>query len=500
MTSRLVECRIETDTNFDETEVVETDRLLSARGSLRLAPPNQSITGTSGMIAQATFELDNSDDRFSSLITTGAIYSEISGGQMYRLPVAIDVRVDSGSWERIFTGVAKIPKNRTLAPGQPKTIQFDCRGNEERILNIRTNTEQADFVTNHDSGLNEAEYMYDLLVNVIGLTAPELDLDTGTTVIPWFWADESSPIEACWRLSAAAGGHFYCNRDGLFTFRNNQSWLTATRSTTVQRTFTRADFENLSVYYDDNDLSSKVNATASLYEIGESGALWSAREPLTVGAGETITITATFNNPAYTIESVDYVARSAGGTDLSASITLTQTQYAQRVTLEFENTHATLAAIISALSITGQAVELAERILVDKVSADTFWTGGNPNRSPNTLPQRINNPYVQTRAQADSLAGFVLGRQERPQLMAVISGTQGDPELEIGDLIEISDAELMSSSREFIIIGIDFSYSAAGGFRQDILAVDKAGLYPYDEYFILGTGGSLLGGTDVLFY
>lgn len=499
MTSRLVEARVQTDTNFDETDVVETGRLLSARGSLRLAPPNQSITGTSGIIAQATFELDNSDDRFSPLITTGAIYSEISGGQLYRLPVKIDIQINSGGWVRVFGGVAKIPKNRTLAPGQPKTIQFDCRGNEERILNLRVSTEQADFVANHNAGLNESEYIYDLLINVVGVGTDEIDLDTGTTVIPWFWVDEDSPIEACWRLAAAAGGHFYCQKNGLFTYRNNQSWLTATRSTTVQKTFTRSDFADFTPYYDDNDLASKVQATASLYEIVESGALWSAREPLTIAAGETVTVWATFNNPAYTVDAVSYIARSAGGTDLSASITLTETHYAQRMKLEFENTHATLAAIISSLEITGQGVELSERIVIDKESTDSFWTGGNPNRSPLMLPQRISNPYVQSRAQAEGLANFVLGRQELPQVFAVISGTQGDPTLEIGDLIEVTDAETMSSTRQFIIIGIDWSFAASSGFRQDLLVVDKAGLYPFvDDYFILNS--SLLGGSDKLFY
>lgn len=500
MSYRLVEARVQTDTDFDTTDVIETGRLVTARGSLRLAPPNQSITGTSGIIAQATFELDNSDDRFSSLITTGPIYAEISGGQLYRLPVKIEVQISGGGWVRIFGGVAKIPKNRTLAPGQPKTIQFDCRGNEERILNLRVSTGQSDFVDNHAAGWNESEYIYDMLINVVGLGVDEIDLDTGTTVIPFFWADEDSPIEACWRLAAAAGGHFYCQKNGLFTYRNKSAWLTNTRSTTVQKTFTRADFENLTVYYDDNDLASKVQAQASLYEIAESDTLWSAREPLTIPAGETVAIWANFNNPAYSIDAVSYVARSAGGTDLSSSITLTETWYAQRMKLEFENAHATLAAIISSLEITGQAVELAERITIDRESASTFWTGGNPNRAPNTLPQRISNPWVQSRAQAESLANFVLGRQEVPQLYAVVSGTQGSPELEIGDLVTVDDSELMSSSHDFIVIGIDWSVSPSSGFRQDLLLVSKEGLYPHspDGYFILSD--SLLGGTKMLFY
>lgn len=496
---RTIAARVSIDWDFDGTYTVEANRIVSLRGSRRLAPPGQSITGSSGQIAQLSIELDNSDNRYSPLIAAGALYSNISGGQMYRMPILVEVSVDGGaSYDGIFVGVLKLPRHRTLAPGQPKTLALDARGNEERLLSGSTSTPQADFVTYHDDGYTESDLIYDILVNQVGLAPSEVAIGPGLFPIDWFWLDDASPIEACWRLAAAAGGRFYCGNGGLFTYEPATQWLVASRSTTSQATFTRADFQSLTIYYDDNDLTSKVAAKANLYEFGESGELWKASEPTTVPPGESRTITAELNSPAYRIDSVTYTARTAGGTDLSGSITLTRTDYAQRVELVFANGHSTLAAVISGVKVTGVGVEVAEKASVDKTSASSFWDIANPNRHPGSLKTSFSNPWIQSRAQADALAQFVLDRQEEPALFYLIEGVQGDPERRLGDRITINDTEQMDSARDALVIGIDWAYSAQGGFRQSLMAVDVAGLYPYVDaspsYFVLGT--NKLGAAD----
>lgn len=504
---REIAARVSIDWDFDGTETVESGRLVSARGSHRLAPPGQSITGTSGQIAQMSIELDNSDNRYSPLISAGALYSDISGGKMYRMPVVFEVSIDGGSnYDIIFTGVLKLPRHRTLAPGQPKTLALDARGNEERILNLASSTPQADFVTYHDDGFTEGELIYDVLVEQVGLGSSEVVIDDGLFPIDWFWLDDASPVEACWRLASAAGGRFYCRYDGRFVYENATAWLLNSRSTTSQATFTRADFQSLTIYYDDNDLTSRVSAKANLYEFGESGELWKASEPTTVPPGESRTITAELNSPAYQIDSVTYTARTTGGTDLSGSITLTRTDYAQRIEMVFANGHATLAAVISGVKVEGAGVEVAEKITVDKTSASSFWDVANPNRHPDSLKTPISNPWIQSRAQADALAQFVLDRQEEPALFYLVEGVQGDPERRLGDRITVNDSEQMDAARDAIVIGIDWAYSAQSGFRQSLMAVDVAGLYPYIDaspgYFVLGT--NKLGAADAargrLFY
>lgn len=498
---RTIAAKVSIDWDFDGTETVESGRLVSARGSHRLAPPGQSITGSSGQIAQMSIELDNSDNRYSPLISAGALYSNISGGKMYRMPIVFEVSIDGGSsYDIIFTGVLKLPRHRTLAPGQPKTLALDARGNEERLINLAHNTPQATFVTYHNDGYTEGQLIYNVLVTQVGLDTAEVVIDEGLFSIDWFWLDDASPVEECWRLASATGGRFYCQYDGKFVYENATAWLLNSRSTTSQATFTRSDFQSLTVYYDDNDLASKVTAKANLYEFGESGELWKASEPTTVPPGKSRTITAELSSPAYQIDSVTYTARTAGGTDLSGSVTLTRTDYAQRVELVFANAHATLAAVISGVTITGVGVEVAEKVSVDKTSASSFWDVANPNRKPDSLKTTFSNPWIQSRAQADALAQFVLDRQEEPTLFYLVEGVQGDPERRLGDRVTVNDSEQMDSARDAIVIGIDWSYSAQGGFKQTLMAVDVAGLYPYigasPGYFVLGT--NKLGAADAL--
>lgn len=506
---RTIAVKVSVDWDFDGDYTTESNRLISARGSHRLAPPGQSITGTSGQVAQMSVELDNSDNRYSPLIAASALYGQISGGQMYRMPVMLEVSVDGGStWSGVFVGVLKIPRNRTLAPGQPKTIQLDARGNEERHLNTRVSTLQADFAAYHDNGTTEADHIYALLIAGAGLDPGEVSVGQGMFNIDYFWADEQSVIEACWRLAAAAGGRFYCTKGGIFTYEPPTQWLIAPRSLATQRTFSRADFENLSLFYDDTDLSSRVRATANLYEASAPGELWSADEPLTVPPGETRTITAELSSPAYTIDSVAYAARSAGGADLSAAVALTRTDYAQRVELAFENTHVTLPAVISQLKVIGVGIAVAERVTVEAVESGGFWDVGNPNRRPNSLATTISNPWIQSRAQAQSLCDFVRDRQQAPPLFCVIEGVQGDPTARLGDRITITDNELMDSSKDMYVIAIDWAYSIQSGFRQNLVGIACDNVFAYEGggvdggYFVLGTSklGSGSNPHGVLFY
>lgn len=496
---RSIAGRVSIDWDFDGTGTVESNRLVSARGSMRLAPPGRSITSTSGQVAQMTIELDNSDNRYSPLISAGALYSSISGGKMYRMPILFEVSINGGSsYGAVFTGMLKLPRNRTLAPGQPKLIQLDARGNEERYLNQRLSTTQADFAAFHDDGVTESDIILDILSNDLGLSGSEYAVDGGLYPLDYFWIDEASVTETLWQLAAAAGGRFYCRQDGTFRYENATHWLTASRSTSSQATFTRADFESLTLYYDDNDLASNVRATANLYEQADSGALWEADEPLTVPPGETVTITAELSDPVYEIESVTYTARTAGGTDLSGSITLTRTDYAQRVEMEFENAHATLAAIINGLTITGVSVAVAERVVVTADDTTAFWDNGIYNRKPGMLERSISSPWIQSRAHAQSLADFVRDRQQEPPLFYIVEGVQGDPARQLGDRITINDSELMDSARDAFVVGIDWSYSAKGGFRQTLLGIDVLGTYPYVDsspgYFVIGTNE--LGAAD----
>ncbi len=494
-TVRNIAAKVEIDWDFDGTETDESDSIISARGQMAYAAPGESILGGGSIVSRASVELKNNEGRYSVMKSAGPLYADIAGGQMYKMPIIVWASIDGGSnYFEIFTGVMKIPNNGTVSPKVIRKLPLDCRGNEERILNHRTSTPRTDFVAYHDDGMTEADLIYDVLVNQVGLNPSEVVIDDGLTIIPWFWAEDASPIEVCWKLAQAAGGRFYCRHDGRFTYENATHWLLNSRSTISQQTYERADLADFSLYYSDTELASKVIANATLYELQPSEELWSAKEVITLAPGESTTIIATFSNPAYEIVSVTYSAVTPGGFDLSADLTIVQTHYAQSCEFELTNDNTTLQMNIENLIVTGRALSNGEDLKVEKESTATFWT--QINRSGASFVRTISNDLVQEREQAEMLRDFTLGRQEVPQLCYRFT-TPGNPERRLGDRITLYDSALMDAARDAFIISIDWSLTGLK-YTQIITAVDVEGTYPYVDtspgYFVIGA--SKLGAAD----
>jgi len=504
MPYRAIEAQLLVDWTHDSTYVDESARLMSASGNARMAPPYQSITGSSGQIPTASFLLNNASNRYSPLIASGALYSAISGGKLYRTPVRFRVSVDGGStWATIFQGVAKLPKVDTLSQQQPKAISLDCRGNLEKLLNYRVNIEQTDFVSWLDTGIDEGTLIETLLDQYVGLDPAEYSIDRGAFVLRNVPADNISVVELCWQLAAATGGRYYTNKGGGIRYWNWTGFLREPAAVSSQATLDRSTFAAFASYYDDRDLASKVAVRGELAEVDASDTVWQRREALVIPPGESVAIEATWSDGLYRIDSVDYRAHSAGGVDLAGSVSLTRTDYARRMRLEFTNSHATLAAYISGLAIAGSTVS-TEEFSEEVVSANAFW--GGPTRPDNSLMQRAGNDYVQSRAQAAALAAFVLGRQEVPALYYDIKGAPGNPDLDLFQRVTIDDPETMDDPRDAFIIGLRWQYGPDVGFRQDIEAIDTAALYPYIDaspsYFRLSVNklGSSDPGRGRIFY
>ena len=75
----------------------------------------------------------------------GAIVRLPAGGGAYHRPVTFDVKIDSGSWVRVFTGVIKIPQETPPARDGSGKVTIECRTVDEKLLNTKISTSQAKF-------------------------------------------------------------------------------------------------------------------------------------------------------------------------------------------------------------------------------------------------------------------------------------------------------------------------------------------------------------------
>ena len=488
--ARVISTELMIDWDFDDTYTDETAYLVRASGQMRFHPPGTGIWSGSGIVDRCVIELDNSTGRYSPLNSGGALYADIAAGGAYHAPMYLRVSINGGSnYYRIFTGVIKIPRETGSTTKNTATVTIDCRSNEEAILSKRISTTEATFAWRFNNERNESEAIYAMLIDA-GIVVGDMDLDDGTFVIPWAWLDKESPVEGCWRAASSSGGRFYCSPDGKFTFDNAWAWLVNSNSTSSQATLTTSDFQRLQPYYNDTELYENVTVTAYPLDIVAQDTIWESDVVYTVPAGKTVVVEAELDNPAYVVDTATYAANTSGGQDISGNVTLTQTNYAQRVKLSFANANATQAALVQTIVITGRSVEGAGEVVQNETSAIaaavTFW-GDREGRDR----QLSMNRWIQTQAQIKYLAGFLADRHSLPRLFWKVSGAQGDPERRLGDLITLTDASMSVSSRGAFITAIDWQYQPSGPFTQNYEAIDAADLYPYIDaaigYFVIGT-------------
>jgi hypothetical protein len=507
--TRVIAWQFFVDWDFDTTYTDESARLVSATGSMRLHAPASQITAGAGIVDRIQVTLHNAAGRYSPLNSAGALYAAIGDGNAYHAPCYLNVSIDGGSnYTRIFTGVLKIPSEVGATARTGPTATFDCRSRDDLLLQKRLSSTLADFVAINTNGETEDKIIARWLT-AAGLTdgtdfvsqayatanSVPATLDRGFWVIPWAWLDDSSPLEEIWALASACGGRFYCDPAGIFRYENVAHWLGSPHDTS-QATLTQASYERILPRYYDNELFQAVTVEVVPRETVDSDDIWVNDGVITIPPGQTRTITAQLRQPAYIVTGVTYVATTSGGTNITADVTIdARTDYAQRVEIVLENTHATQAANVRDLAVVGQAVEGSNKQEEAAESADSFWssrTGRNRSVRGNT--------YIQSGAQGAMLAEFLRDWHERPRLFFQVDGVPGAAGRRLGDRLTINDSSVMSASRAGFVIAVNWSLGVTG-FRQGYELVDATSLYPYADttpgYFVIGTNklGDEIGST-----
>lgn len=498
MAGRTVAFRFYVDWDFNGTFTDESAYVASARGDMRLAPPEQAISGNSGIVSSMSVTLRNAAGRFSPLRTDGALYAYLANGGGYHAPCYMEVSVDGGSnYYRVFTGVLKLPSESTLTSKENPTVTIEARSLEELYLQKRYSSAAANTAIWHESGFTEADYINGWLQYAAGVDAGDLVIDPGLFVVPWAWLDDESPIEDAWQMAAACGGRVYADPDGDFVFENMAHWQVSSRSTSSQFTFTKDDYINLSLRYDDTELYNVVTVEAAPRSPASLDVLWESETVPLIEPGATKLITARFNTPCYSTSGVQFEAHDQGGTSRTADVSISATYYAQRADLTVTNasTHRVYLYPLRVLGtpiVGGPEIEESRNSTDDGANAAFFTTRGT------TRTRAVRgNPYIQTAAHAGTLAQFLLDRHEKPRVTIKLAGVQGQPALRLSDRVTITDASTMTSSQQCYVLGV--AWTLGGGFKQDIDAVQASNVFPYDGlYFVVGT--HTVGASRRVFY
>ena len=492
----------------------ESARLISATGNYAVNAPGTPTVAGSGIVSQCTLVLNNYDDRYSANNPAADLYAYTNYGKYHHTWMYLNVSIDGGSnYYRIFSGVIAAMTEIGPTPGEASTVSIDCRDFCELYLNTRQSTATADMVTLYESGATEldiieqflddaglAESNYGWITHTTGVhgfdSTPEAG-ERGMFIIPVAWMDDESPIEECWGIAAACGGWFYndvwSTTQPYFRYRNASHWALEAISTSgpdneIRRSL--GDYQGLQLSYDHTELYKEVTVEWASRKVGSTDVVWEPEEPIVVPAAGTKTVTAAFRTPVHSLDTLSYSASSHGGIDISADVSddlASATPYAQRLELTFTNAHATYAAVLKNVQLTGKPIEGGPEGEVTKTSDNSFWSGRVAKRRA-----MRSSVWVQTESHADVLANMLMDVHEQPVAVYSLRGVKGDPQRKLGQKVRIYDSITFDTANEkAYITSMDFTLSGAG-FYQNITAMDSEAIgYRYAEtdpgYFVMGT-------------
>jgi hypothetical protein len=451
--------------------VDETQYVVSHAGQMRINAPGDELVPP-GDIAGATVTLWN-DGRFSRHRTDSPLLAYIGGGAgMFgihaRLSVGFEVGGVVSTWHRIFTGIIYSPRENTATREIALTL---------RDIGFLYVQERKSTIVYLDQ---PASTWIDGLATLAGITLKIIDASPYT--IPYCWLDDESVLTEMWAAANSDGGRLYFNHEGYLIFEQAAHWAIGAHQV-VSWSLTEDNYELPEPTENVDDLVTKVSVEVQQRSPGAEKTIYSLDKARVCPPGETITFDAKLQSPALSIldpvVNIDYRVTSAAGSDLSASCVMTLTKYAQRVIVVFTNNHASLDAYLVNLTmkgiplVGGPTVEVKRDVTSPAISfkRDRGITG---------------NQYIQTEETGAALAEMLADRLATLRPVYTLRGIPGIPNARVGERVQFIDTHAMSAQREGFLIGINWDFTPEG-YRQDWTVLDAEGLFPYSDYFIIGT-------------
>lgn len=462
----------------------ETSRLLEVTWSRQLDIDAPLSLGR-GPAAEMSVTLSNYDQRYSPFNSSGALYADLSaaatlpdGVTTIRYPrlfmVPIRLRVGFGSdLIDAFYGYIDEPGETYGVSGD--RVTFRCMDRALKLIQARKSSRLR-------KNWRSEEWLDYIVAQLGGIAVTPANLDNGFFAIPYAWLDDEVLWSEVQNVAGAEGGYAFFDETGAFLFRNAAWWNQYSDSTSSQFEFTTARFSDLNPIYDYRNVATGAVVEYQTRSYGGEQVIWQRNETIAIPPGGE-TVEARFELPAEyvyppTLET-DWKPVNAGGVAMNDDVGVTlEDTYAQRTTLTFTNTSHETAFVTN--------MKLRGRALVGRPSEQVERNVAVP-LVPESKTRLSNNPYVQTREQAEMLADLAVERMQYPRLTYQLTGVPAIPWLQLGDKITITASQPITTSRTAIITKLAFTWRPDAPFTMTIDAVDTAALYTYAALFVIGT-------------
>jgi hypothetical protein len=359
LTTLLWALEVDWDNDGVFTGAVETGRLQSisitrGREGLFSASGDGEAKLARPQVGECRMVLDNYDRRFTPWYTSSPLYPNVLPGR----EVKLWVRNGSGGTDyNIFRGkIDDIPPARLT----DDTIQFICSDGwklltkQRSTVALRTNT-RADVL------------MGDVLDDASWPSTWGRSLDVAADTIPYGWVNDQSCFDAIHDMAESEMGLAYVGADGKFYYKARHTLMLDTSALTLTQSEVGKEIEIGNPW---EFVRNKVSVKAYPRALAALGEIWTLDETPSIAPGQSRTIWATFRDSNYTetiaqdvvspVATTDYTMNTdsgGGGTDLTASFSVTATIFAGSAKLVVTN-NGSVDGYITLLRIRGKPLEL----------------------------------------------------------------------------------------------------------------------------------------------
>ena len=438
--------------------------------SVELVPP--------GEVGQATVKLDNAGSRYSVRRTDSLLHALISGaGQMTGIAarIAAGFMVDGqAELVTIFNGVIYKHTPDTTA----KQVTLDLRDRGWAYGQAKSSTALA-------TDIFVDEWIRQNVVDA-GIAEEDLVLDPSATLLRYAWRFDEDVMSEIWDAASGAAGRVYWDGQGKLHYEEPTHWALPAHQAVVWDV-SESRYDNDEPDASPDDLATKIKVEWAGRAAEPIDVIYTLQDRKVVMPGKTIEFEATFDDPVLSLvepaKKTDYEAFSAGGDRLTDSVIVSLPvlrKMAQKATVRITNNDTAKAAVIEFMQLRGMPVRgrPQEHVEVEVSPAPLAY------ERIRTAPRSV---YYQEEAQAQAVAQALAIKCRQLRSTWTLTGVEGIPHLEMGDLITWQDRhEVTGETVAGFLIGSKLTWDPSAGFLQELTAVESANWFEYNDWYVIG--------------
>ncbi len=279
----------------------------------------------------------------------------------------------------------------------------------------------------------------------------ETELDRGYTVVPLFYSDGDDCLAKMREIAEAEGGVVWVDpQDATLKFWSWSHWV----NKGYVATWTRANVEEVRPRHDNANAYDVVNVTYQPRRRGRLVNIHSLTKPIVVPPDSMVTERLRFRYPLVELYSYTTRARSSGGENLDAYLTVTPTapQGAMHWEATFTNSHTRHALVVDKFDILGWPIEgLSNREY--RSNRDSLTVQRRTDVRPEVRRAEVRARYaMQHLAQARLVAELKSWRLQDPPLVLVIGPVPGSALRHVGDVVMLSIGDGISQIDQRVLL------------------------------------------------